>query len=843
MVNTSFQRLDHDNKKSSSSSISIKSDRWKDTGTVSSNTSIQQQRQRQRQRLVIDEKDANENFINVKDRLRDFKSTAIESRQDNDDEEDDDNHDDDERTYTGIKDRVREFQSTKAMRDTSSIASISSRCSSPLFSSNVSSHLATNNNKTFRNKWQQQQQQQQRMKNKDGLLRSNNAGATIIPPSNNNNNNIQFPPFMVSFIDEPNGAYLSPTSTTDDGGIPKTNVQENKKEDRIDDMSSPKNGYRYGDVSLKRVEKPIEDRWRKPNQGIKSPIRSVSDCDAVSSSRLSLSSIIANSSRNDDETTTTAMNDSKSVRAASDIGVSSALSLSSIITNSSKNNNNNESKIWLTRRRISLPASNLGLVKQKSERNNIPIFKPRPLTHRSFSTPEFAGTTLKQVEQVKEGGTRTDVVGSSWLASSPYNLKQTVPLLPPSSPTVRSNKQSDDKSKYQNDFAAALNNVGPPIEEKWKLVKSCDEKIIPNFETGPIFDNKKLKKTLNVVTSSSPVSQFIETLHYFDGPTTGHSTINNYKRNSLRSAAKELEEIRNTLNSPVSKLIEERNNGQKRHSEGMTFEKRNSSSEKELEMIRSLGLTRAISLSHVERSVSVDGYSSVNNPSSPYTPGQFCDPVTKKSAQAFEFDRSDDIPNQLARLRCWGNSKTKNFQEQGQENSVASASYFHSGRRYMHHDHLSFSEQERAKSPSQSSKYRSNMTSYVEGRSTSSLSSRYTVDDMSESIHDELFPASSMLSDYTTDTEGDPASYGDNRYIQITLSSGGIAEKSEPNINMSPTLESSDSEGMSMISPGDSLSDERKYDSRNDKRKSRKALKGAKNFFFGQIKKKSMVVI
>ena len=846
MVNTSFRGLDRDDKKNSNS---IKIDRWKDTGAVPSNSIIQQQQQR-RQRLVIDEKDANENFINVKDRLRDFKSTAIESRQDDDDDEEEDDNDD-ERTYTGIKDRVREIQSTKAMRDISSIASISSKCSSPLFSSNVSSHVVTNN-EIFRNKWQQQQ----RLKNMDGLPRSKNAGTVITPPLNNNNNGIQIPPFVVSIIDEPDGAFFSPTSTTDGGGIPRMNVQENKKDDRIDDMSSPKNGYRYGDVSLKRVENPIEDRWKKPNKSIKPPIRSISDCGAASYSRLSLSSIITNSSRNDDELTTTTMNDSKPVGAASDIGVSSALSLSSIITNSNKTNNDNETNIWSNQRRISLPASNLGLVKQKSEKNNIPISKPRPLTHRSFSTPEFAGTTSKQVEQVKEGGTRTDTVGATWLSSSSYKSKQTASLLPPSSPTVRSNKQSDDESKYQNDFAAALNKVGPPIEEKWKLVKSCDEKMIPNFETGPIFANKKSKNTLKVVTSVRDLAKSFSTNALLSPKNEPNQGDNNSTaqpptetseigkiRNSLRSAAKELEWIRNSLNSPVSKMIEERNNGQTRHSEEMTFEKKNRSSAKELEMIRSLGLARAISLSHVERSVAVDGYSSVNNPLSPYTQGQFCDPVTKKNKQAFESDRSDDIPNQLARLRCWGNSKTKNFQEQSQDNSVASSSYRHSGRRYMHHDHLSFSEQEVAISSSQSSNYKSDMPSYVEGRSTSSLSSKYTADDTSELIHDELFSASSMLSDYTTDTEGDFATYGDNRYIQITLSSGGIAEKSEPNIAMSPTLESSDSEGMSMISSVDSLSDERQYDSRNDKRKSRKALKGAKNFFFGQIKKKSMAVI
>jgi hypothetical protein len=112
MVNTGFRGLDHDDKNSSSSSSSnsnsnsIRIYRWKDTGAVPSNSIIQQQQRRQR--LVIDEKDANEDFMNVKDRLRDFKSTAIESRQDDDDEKDNDN--DDERTYTGIKDRVREFQ-------------------------------------------------------------------------------------------------------------------------------------------------------------------------------------------------------------------------------------------------------------------------------------------------------------------------------------------------------------------------------------------------------------------------------------------------------------------------------------------------------------------------------------------------------------------------------------------------------------------------------------------------------------------------------------------------------------------------------------------------------------
>jgi hypothetical protein len=118
-------------------------------------------------------------------------------------------------------------------------------------------------------------------------------------------------------------------------------------------------------------------------------------------------------------------------------------------------------------------------------------------------------------------------------------------------------------------------------------------------------------------------------------------------------------------------------------------------------------------------------------------------------------------------------------------------------------------------------------------------------DQMSIGNNDELFPSMSMQSDYTTDSDayGTGDSDGDNRYLQITLSSGGITEKYEPNIVLSPTVESTDDslEGqpqrrggrlIDLASPTES-SPEKYYFPNDDRRRSLEAFKGAKRFFFG----------
>jgi hypothetical protein len=111
---------------------------------------------------------------------------------------------------------------------------------------------------------------------------------------------------------------------------------------------------------------------------------------------------------------------------------------------------------------------------------------------------------------------------------------------------------------------------------------------------------------------------------------------------------------------------------------------------------------------------------------------------------------------------------------------------------------------------------------------------------MDHEMDDNLLPAMSMNSEYTTESEFDIASENychDNRYIQISLSSGGIAEKYEPNIVVSPTTESTDdSEGLLSESPAGSSVDN--YEIRGSRRrKSREPFRGAKRFFFGKKKR------
>ena len=89
-----------------------------------------------------------------------------------------------------------------------------------------------------------------------------------------------------------------------------------------------------------------------------------------------------------------------------------------------------------------------------------------------------------------------------------------------------------------------------------------------------------------------------------------------------------------------------------------------------------------------------------------------------------------------------------------------------------------------------------------------------------------------LLRSNSTLSEGSNG-FNDCRYLQITLSSGGIVEKSEPTIAMSTTEESS------VVSDLDYQSDCSGDASHDGPRKGkRKHKKGAKKFFFGKHKKK-----
>lgn len=94
-----------------------------------------------------------------------------------------------------------------------------------------------------------------------------------------------------------------------------------------------------------------------------------------------------------------------------------------------------------------------------------------------------------------------------------------------------------------------------------------------------------------------------------------------------------------------------------------------------------------------------------------------------------------------------------------------------------------------------------------------------------EAVFDELvLPSSSTLTEFTTESEGD----GNSRYIQITLSSGGVLEKVEPTVVISPKEESS-----AVVS---NVVYRRIIRSQDNQLKGRK---GAKKFFFGRNRRRS----
>jgi hypothetical protein len=113
-----------------------------------------------------------------------------------------------------------------------------------------------------------------------------------------------------------------------------------------------------------------------------------------------------------------------------------------------------------------------------------------------------------------------------------------------------------------------------------------------------------------------------------------------------------------------------------------------------------------------------------------------------------------------------------------------------------------------------------------------------------DEIGENVLPAESMDSEYTSETEfgysgGD--SVAQTHYIQISLSSGGISEKVEPSIVLSPAIASRGNDSSGKDCDGHQLpiltsptgSSPEQYDG---KRRSLDALKGAKRFFFGKQK-------
>ena len=336
-------------------------------------------------------------------------------------------------------------------------------------------------------------------------------------------------------------------------------------------------------------------------------------------------------------------------------------------------------------------------------------------------------------------------------------------------------------------------------------------------------------------------------------------------RHSLRSTGQDLEGgMRKSLNTsrsvvypPVSRMIGAKiinNNNDNNnsiiqqtvvYSEESDARKTNSPAKEELEMIRSLAVARAMYLRHAERASSFtdDSSSSVNsNLVSPRSPqGKVYDAVKKISKNQVKTVvclEPKTVFTPISRFVKNEKDDEKSSSMLEKQRTIPGTSDLLLSRSV--HVHSAYSERDKVENNSPSDKSRSGIFINPEEEcrnDTSCLSSNgFAVDDISKLKHcDDFYPASSILSEcMTDDSEEDRNIDGDNRFLQITFSSGGISEKLEPNIDFSPTAESSHHSsdiGTMSSFPEETTSFEQRHDTKS---KSRTALK---KLFFGHGRK------
>jgi hypothetical protein len=679
-----------------------------------------------------DDDDDDGTFVSVRQRLRKF-----DARQDDDGDCDDDNNDDD--TYTKVSDRCKEIQhnnrsSVPSIRDYIGSVTTPGKSSSAVFSPIASSPLTTPissaaNRTTPRRKFIP------RSSPSTKSLLLNHSSATNVTD-------------LKSFVHPLTVAFHSEA----DNDQSSSSLKENSADTEV---------IKYGDVLLKRVEKPVEDRWKRNTAN----------------------------------------------------GSSTEAADTQPITKSERSTQQQDTD------QQSLPQCS-------SHKRTVPIKKPRPLDHRSKSLPIFAG------------------------------IKQDL------------SSHSVHEETYQNDIGAALKKVGLPVEGRWKYMKNSDEDV--SDTSKPLFATMKLRSVgtpTNPTTPKAAASPFTEKLtpsnlkqnfevdnddkkstlakqrrmpptsvsdlaksfstrvklasrgeRVEEEKVTGRvsSEVNQITqiRSSLKSTAKELEDLRKSLNSstPVSKLIAERNKAAKANrSEEQTRKKmgapevvsaraknhRRTKSMSSSHPANSHRRRQSMSSTHTAENSTTDGRSSVRMPPSPSCKrSRDGNPLRGESEITLEGDCAAGF------LNSWEDFKANsNTIESGGEiwNMNLDDSPFFGGM-----------------------------------SSSKSCTALDKYDDEMSGTNDELLPSNSTISEYTTDSSEGDFYYGHRRFIQITLSSGGITEKFEPAVAMSPTEESSVSDGTSMAYPTDSS-----VDPMSDSRRDRRMVKGAKKFFFGKNKKKS----
>lgn len=458
---------------------------------------------------------------------------------------------------------------------------------------------------------------------------------------------------------------------------------------------------------------------------------------------------------------------------------------------------------------------------------------------------KYGNVLLKKVEKPVEDWRKRNIGNESSTDDQHKSEEGPNRVSSYATPSPKSYGKAQPYNNRSMSSPAGLKKVGLPVQDRWKPTKKAEEEA--SDPSKPVFANMKLRSvgtpTSNTSQAASPydlddkkstlakrqraptTADIAQTsaLCYGDrnkGSAEGTRVSNlaktfssniklasngeraeeekvigrasgvheiNYIRSSLKSSRTELEELRKSLNSStrVAKLIAERNRAaQANHSEtrnifGLPDDRR-----------KSYGRTRSKSASRNSNTHRrTKSMSSTHTNSSDGNPSH--DQVRRDSVSSLE--GFSNI--------CWEEFKASNPSAGGNiwDMNLDGSSFF---------------------------------GAHSNARSCTAL------DELSGG-KDNLLPSNSTVSEYTTDSDAyyDYDNYGHSSFIQLTLSSGGIVEKFEPLVCMTATDDSSadyQSEYGMDLSIDPTTSD--------SKHSTRKALKGAKKFFFGKNKRKTSAV-
>mmetsp|Transcript_4607 Transcript_4607/g.11843 ORF Transcript_4607/g.11843 Transcript_4607/m.11843 type:complete len:835 (-) Transcript_4607:150-2654(-) len=797
------------------------------------------------EKMATARNDDGDNFVSVKDRLRKF-----DSRHD-----DDDDCDSEGNTVTNVAERCKDVNQSRvpspSVRDFSTgYTATPGKTSSAVYGPIASSPLTNSASYVMNNAVA--------MTSGSKLAHHKAQSLTPLDYSMTNGTNPKVsPPSTVSMVH---------------GDRPTAGSSSSLKE------NSSKEIFQYGNVLLKKVEKPVEDKW-KTNSACES-------ASELSETQRKIEDLLKKvDTPIEDRWKRKVAKESLAYAVETKHKIPDFIrKVENPIEDRWKKNRNEASKEKDISGRLPLPS----IVSPSNKR-----MKQESLS-RTKTYPNQNFIKNDDLSQSKSLHKRRPIPKTT-PSTSNYNNSQSLNTRSVSLPTFAGAKQDQStavrEETHRNDLTATLKKVGFPVEDRWKSMKNSEEDV-PDTSSKPAFATMKLKSVSTLTSNSSSQitadSRCNKRRQYFDdqrvyngmkqtfnfdeegkkltilkggrvpptddmtltsaiyygesdreeylsksaphkpsaegisvsdlaktfsqkvglasksesameenaaGSMTAKSNEITHIRYTLKTTAIELDDLKKALNlsTPVSKLIAERNKASQANRSKNNFgvkkthrRTKSCGSESSHRRTKSM-LPTAAEISDVDGRTSARVF-----PSPSLKRNRDGDGVIGNSGNTTEVDYTDDFSER------WENFKANNI-------IVESGDIWN----------LNLDD-----------------SAFLNGHSNCSCPAKYYDDDISGSQHDH-----STLSECTSASDGDFCHdmFGHSRYIQITLSSGGITEKFEPTIVMSPTDSPTASDGLSMIDT--SIVDAN--DSKQEKLKVLLPLKGAKKFFFGKNKRKS----